>query len=142
MFGRLFVHLLIHTVTMYLVTHSFTCSSPRSDNGAPPATDDVNHQVGKNPGWIARNHPFRGYKTLIWEGGTRVAGFIHSAMLPASVRGTVSNVMMHVTDWLPTIVALAGGSTDRNLPLDGHNQCVLPEAPRSNSVIVDYDLMK
>ena len=43
-----------------------------SDNGAPPASDDVNHQVGSHPGWIARNHPFRGYKTLIWEGGTRV----------------------------------------------------------------------
>jgi arylsulfatase A-like enzyme len=82
----------------------------------------VDHQIGSNPGWIARNYPFRGHKALIWEGGTRVAGFIHSAMLPASMKGTVSNVLMHVTDWLPTIVALAGGSTDKNLPLDGHNQ--------------------
>jgi arylsulfatase A-like enzyme len=79
-------------------------------------------QVGNNPGWIARNHPFRGFKTLIWEGGTRVAGFVHSDLLPASVKGTISNSLFHVTDWLPTIVAMAGGNTARNLPLDGHNQ--------------------
>ena len=27
-----------------------------SDNGAPPASADVNHQVGALPGWIARAH--------------------------------------------------------------------------------------
>merc|ERR1719440_1185531 len=37
-----------------------------SDNGAPPASADVNHQEGQNPGWIARNYPFRGHKALIW----------------------------------------------------------------------------
>lgn len=79
-------------------------------------------QVGENPGWIARNYPFRGHKALIWEGGTRVAGFISGDLLPASVKGTVSNVLFHVTDWLPTIVALAGGSTAKNLALDGHDQ--------------------
>eukprot|EP00038_Savillea_parva_P008510 m.177434 g.177434 ORF g.177434 m.177434 type:complete len:563 (+) comp14347_c0_seq1:1-1689(+) len=93
-----------------------------SDNGAPPASDDVNHQVGQNPGWIARNYPFRGHKALIWEGGTRVAGFVHSPLLPKSVQGTVSNALMHVTDWLPTIVNLAKGSTSRNLALDGKDQ--------------------
>ncbi len=28
-----------------------------SDNGAPPASGDVNHKVGAHPGWIARNYP-------------------------------------------------------------------------------------
>ena len=28
-----------------------------SDNGAPPASADVNHQVGTLPGWIARTTP-------------------------------------------------------------------------------------
>ena len=50
-----------------------------SDNGAPPAGGDVNHkEQGPNgsQGWIARNHPSRGQKTQIWEGGTKVAGFV------------------------------------------------------------------
>jgi len=92
-----------------------------SDNGAPPASADVNHQHGANPGWIARNYPFRGHKALIWEGGTRVAGFVHSPLLPAKVQGTETHEMFHITDWLPTIVSLGKGSTARNLPLDGHN---------------------
>lgn len=92
-----------------------------SDNGAPPASEDVNHRRGSNPGWIARNYPFRGNKALIWEGGTRVAGFVSSPLLPAKVRGTESNELFHVTDWLPTITKLGGGNTHRNLPLDGHD---------------------
>ena len=51
----------------------------------------------------------------------RVAGFLHSKLLPAKVRGTVSEELYHVTDWLPTLVALAGGSTARNFALDGHD---------------------
>jgi arylsulfatase A-like enzyme len=92
-----------------------------SDNGAPKAGEGVDHTQGSNPGWIARNHPFRGYKSLIWEGGTRVAGFVASPLLPAKVRGTESHELFHVTDWLPTIVNIAGGKTLRNLPLDGHD---------------------
>jgi arylsulfatase A-like enzyme len=37
------------------------------------------------------------------------------------VRGTISAKLYHVTDWLPTIVALCGGDTSENLPLDGYN---------------------
>eukprot|EP00658_Telonema_sp_P-2_P006088 TRINITY_DN12316_c0_g1_i2.p1 TRINITY_DN12316_c0_g1~~TRINITY_DN12316_c0_g1_i2.p1 ORF type:complete len:562 (-),score=99.42 TRINITY_DN12316_c0_g1_i2:379-2064(-) len=92
-----------------------------SDNGAPNAGPDVDHDHGKNPGWIARNYPFRGHKGLIWEGGTRVPGFVHSPLLPVSVKGTVSQELYHVTDWLPTLVGLAGGTTHRNLALDGHD---------------------
>mmetsp|Transcript_97776 Transcript_97776/g.276738 ORF Transcript_97776/g.276738 Transcript_97776/m.276738 type:complete len:561 (+) Transcript_97776:51-1733(+) len=92
-----------------------------SDNGAPPASADVNHQEGSNPGWIARNYPFRGNKGLIWEGGTRVAGFVSSMILPSQVRGTESHALFHVTDWLPTIVRLAAGTTAHNMPLDGYD---------------------
>lgn len=113
-----------------------------SDNGAPPAGDPVDHKHGADPGWIARNYPFRGWKvrvvsvettaspsslakpptplqTLIWEGGVHVAGFVHSPLLPTSVQGTVSEELYHVSDWLPTIVNLAGGSMAKNKPLDG-----------------------
>lgn len=51
----------------------------------------------------------------------RVAGFVHSPLLPAEVQGTTSWELYHVTDWLPTIVTLAGGSTQRNFALDGHD---------------------
>ena len=61
-----------------------------SDNGAPKAGSDVNHQVGKNPGWIARNYPFRGNKAQGWEGGARVPGFVYSPLMPKAARGTAS----------------------------------------------------
>eukprot|EP01060_Flectonema_neradi_P003334 TRINITY_DN1213_c1_g1_i2.p1 TRINITY_DN1213_c1_g1~~TRINITY_DN1213_c1_g1_i2.p1 ORF type:complete len:531 (+),score=87.69 TRINITY_DN1213_c1_g1_i2:74-1666(+) len=89
-----------------------------SDNGAPPV-DGVSHTVGSNPGWGQRNFPFRGHKSEIWEGGTRVAGFVHSPLLPKEVRGTVSHEHYHITDWLPTIVSLSGGRLPPNI--DGHD---------------------
>ena len=89
-----------------------------SDNGAPPASPDVNHAQGD---WIARNYPFRGHKALIWEGGTRVAGFVSSPLLPQAVQGTINHGHFHVTDWLPTIAGLTGASLAGNNPLDGHN---------------------
>ena len=48
----------------------------------------------------------------------RVPTFVHSELLSPSVRGTQNNELLHVTDWFPTLVNLAGGSTD-DLPLDG-----------------------
>ena len=49
----------------------------------------------------------------------RGVGFVHSNRLEN--RGSVSRALIHVTDWYPTIVHLAGGNvTDLNL--DGYNQ--------------------
>jgi arylsulfatase A-like enzyme len=58
---------------------------------------------------------------MLYEGGIRVPGFVSggSPVLPASVRGTLNHKLYHITDWLPTLVALAGGETSKNLPLDG-----------------------
>ena len=100
-----------------------------SDNGAPSANLRP-AEIGPNgsQGWIARNYPSRGQKTQIWEGGTKVAGFIAAPgredVLPAAVRGTHHYGLFHVTDWLPTIVKLAGGNTKRNRALDGFD--ILP----------------
>ena len=88
--------------------------------------------------WLARNYPYRkqhllcaptaslttriatgGWKSQIWDGGLHVAGFVHSPLLPKSAQGTQHHGLFHVTDWLPTIVAAAGGDTSINQPLDG-----------------------
>ena len=60
-----------------------------SDNGAPGTTSDFQDQVdhvvrhdGGGQDYIARNHPLRGKKTQLWEGGTRVPGEILSYLVP------------------------------------------------------------
>ena len=63
-----------------------------------------------------------GFKSTIYEGGTRVPGFIHSPLLYKS--GYVSAAMVHVTDWFPTILRLAGApeADVKELDIDGIDQ--------------------
>ncbi|ELU12719.1 hypothetical protein CAPTEDRAFT_140387 [Capitella teleta] len=67
-----------------------------SDNGAPHENTDV----------CSSNYPLRGAKTSVWEGGTRVPAFVWSPLLKKS--GYVSKQMMHISDWLPTLLEAAG----------------------------------
>ena len=46
-------------------------------------------------------------QNTLWEGGTRAAAFMHGSMLTRP--GRVSRALVHVTDWLPTLVTAAGG---------------------------------
>eukprot|EP01044_Picomonas_judraskeda_P046581 COSAG03_NODE_26071_length_261_cov_1.277778_1_plen_55_part_00 len=39
-----------------------------------------------------------------FEGGVRGAAMVHSPMLPAATRGTVSNALIHLTDWCAPLV--------------------------------------
>ena len=58
-------------------------------------------------------------------GGVKVDAFIYSPLLPASTRGSIYSGLMHVTDWFPTMLALAGLEESPYLsefPLDGMNQ--------------------
>ena len=65
------------------------------------------------------NGRLKGGKTLTTEGGSRVPCFWH---YPAVLKKAGwHDGMFHVTDLLPTLVALAGGSTARSRPLDGHD---------------------
>ena len=72
----------------------------------------------------ASNWPLRGQKGSMYDGGIRSIGFVHSPLLPVKRMGTTSYHLMHVTDWFPTIMHLAGCQTLNfgGKPLDGVSQ--------------------
>lgn len=51
--------------------------------------------------------PWRGGKFSDFEGGTRVPAFASGGMIPASMRGTETEAMMHIADWYGTFCILA-----------------------------------
>nr|CAD7413544.1 unnamed protein product [Timema poppensis] len=68
-------------------------------------SDNGGSTIGDFPNW-GSNYPLRGLKDTLWEGGVRVPGFIWSPLLQQTPR--VSNQVMHITDWLPTLYTAAG----------------------------------
>ena len=73
-----------------------------ADNGGPRPGD---------------NSPLRDFKGTIYEGGVRGCAFANwPGHIPSGVR---IGQPMHVVDWYPTLVKLAGGSLEQPLPLDG-----------------------
>jgi len=75
-----------------------------ADNGGPP------------PG---SNTPLRDFKGSIFEGGVRAAAF---ANWPGKIPGGQRlSAPMHIIDWYPTLVKLAGGTLEQKLPLDGRD---------------------
>ncbi len=76
-----------------------------SDNGGP------------SPGTVTDNGPLRSGKGTIYEGGIRVCSFVTwPGKIPAK---KVIGEPIHIIDWFPTLVKLAGGSLEQKLPLDG-----------------------
>ncbi|XP_077545814.1 arylsulfatase B-like isoform X2 [Haemaphysalis longicornis] len=81
-----------------------------SDNGGKPWGLFSNRGI---------NWPLRGSKGSPWEGGSRAAAFLWSPWLAKKRR--VSNQLMHITDWLPTLYGLAGGVVSDLGQLDGQD---------------------
>ena len=70
----------------------------------------------------ANNFPLRGHKATSWEGGVRGISFVRGLNVP---RNTVTQELMHSTDWYATLSSVAGYDITyptQLLPLDGINQ--------------------
>ncbi|KAK6644627.1 hypothetical protein RUM43_000895 [Polyplax serrata] len=84
-----------------------------SDNGAHTVS------IGDMPPNWSSNWPLAGAKFTMYEGGVRGAALIWSPQLP---KGVVNNNFLHITDWLPTLYAAAGGDPKQLDKMDGINQ--------------------
>ena len=76
-----------------------------SDNGGP------------NPGNVTDNGDLRAGKGTLYEGGVRVCAF---ASWQGKIKpGTTLDQPLHIADWYPTLLNLAGASLEQKHPLDG-----------------------
>ncbi len=72
---------------------------------------------GVGPNKITSNGPLRDGKGSVYEGGVRGVAFATwKNHIPA---GAVCKEPLHMVDWYPTLISLAGGSLEQPLPLDG-----------------------
>ena len=78
-----------------------------SDNGGPA------------PGKVTDNGPLRAGKGTIYEGGIRVCAF---ATWPGHIAaGQRIRDPLHIGDWYPTLLRLAGAPLEQALPVDGRD---------------------
>ncbi len=73
---------------------------------------------GGDPEFGGNNWPRRGSKGGFYEGGVYSIGFVNSPLLANP--GSTNDGLFHISDWFPTLVNLAGGSTD-DIKLDGYD---------------------
>jgi arylsulfatase A-like enzyme len=113
-----------------------------SDNGGPA------------PGRVTDNGPLRAGKGTLYEGGVRVAACV--AWEGQIKAGSVVNAPLHIVDWYPTLLKLAGANLKQKLPLDGldawgalaqgkaspHAEILLNATPRTGALRVgDWKLV-
>ena len=90
-----------------------------SDNGGTPAL--ANGYAGGTPPLkkaISSNHPLRGNKAGLYEGGIRVPAF---ASWPGRLAPRKVTAPIHVADWMPTLTTLAGWAPKSEPRFDGQD---------------------
>ncbi len=113
-----------------------------SDNGGPA------------PGQVTSNGPLRARKATLYEGGVRVPAFVTwQGHVDA---GKVVNAPLHIVDWYPTLLKLAGANAGQSLAIDGldawptitrgepspHNEILLNSTPTGGAIRVgDWKLV-
>ena len=85
-----------------------------SDNGGM-----VNFNTeGEEPVWPAsygQNYPFRGSKTTLFEGGTRVTSFITGGLIPKISRGSEYSNLSHAVDLHSLILKVSESQSNRDI---------------------------
>jgi arylsulfatase A-like enzyme len=72
---------------------------------------------GQSDVGVLSNRPLRGHKGVLFEGGVHVPAVVS---WPGHIEGgRVIEDLVHIVDFFPTLVGVAGGSTDAGRPLDG-----------------------
>jgi arylsulfatase A-like enzyme len=92
-----------------------------SDNGGSTAeNNDLKYPDDNCPNGklVGNNKPWRGQKGDLYEGGTRVPTIAH---WPGRVKPGKTNTPLQITDWMPTLTALAGYKPASDLKWDGTN---------------------
>lgn len=87
-----------------------------SDNGPQFGSEFGPHSLQRD------NGDFRGHKGNFFEGGIRVPAIVRWAAGLSGGRNV--DELIHFTDWMPTLLEVAGVAPDAGLPRDG--QSVLP----------------
>ncbi|CAH1255627.1 ARSB [Branchiostoma lanceolatum] len=77
-------------------------------------TTAMDEAVGKVAGAL-KHHGLWDNSVLIFS----TVGFVNSPLIQS--KGRTSDALIHISDWFPTLVGLAGGSTNGTKPLDGHD---------------------
>jgi arylsulfatase A-like enzyme len=109
---------------------------------------------GPNPGVLTSNGQFRAGKGTVYEGGVRACAFANwPGQIPSN---TVVNAPLHIVDWYPTLLKLAGASLKQELPFDGrdswsaltqaapspHEEILINASPNSGAIRVgDWKLV-
>lgn len=93
-----------------------------SDNGGQKSWQSKEQYRGKyadKPHLVlGNNYPLRGWKGDLYEGGIRVPGIIN---WPGSLPAGKISMPIHMTDWLPSLLELAG-IPDKDIPhMDGQS---------------------